>query len=67
MGRKREPSPDEGRPKRVTAMTIRASEEWKGWLDRLARHCRLTTSTVVDQAVVRYAREMGFEEPPPER
>ena len=67
MAKKSDRLPDEERPKRATALTIRAGEEWKAWLERLARHCRLTTSTVVDLAVVRYAKEMGFEEPPPER
>jgi hypothetical protein len=59
--------PDEGREPRPVILALRGSREWKEWIDRLARHCRLTTATVVDQALVRYAKEVGFEESAPPR
>ena len=60
-------TPSRDRPRRPVILTMRGTEAWKAWIDRLARHCRLTTSTVIDQALVRYAEEVGFEEPPPQR
>jgi len=43
---------------------MRGSPEWKGWLDRLADHCRLNKVDVIDLALVDYAQKMGFEAPP---
>jgi hypothetical protein len=53
-------------PKR-TVLTIKGSEEWKGWFERFADFLRTPGSTVVDHALVRYAREMGFKEEAPKR
>lgn len=62
-----EPPAPRDRPRRPVILAMRGTEAWKAWIDRLARHCRLTTTTLVDQALVRYAEEVGFKEPPPER
>ena len=72
MAKKRVPSlPPEsgaaGPERRPTAFTVKGTVAWKEWLDRAARHCRLSTSSLVDLAVTKYAKEAGFEEPPPER
>lgn len=52
---------------RKTVLTIKGTEEWKAWLERLSKHLRMPTSTLVDHALVKYAKELKFEEPPPER
>jgi hypothetical protein len=46
---------------------IRSSPAWAEWLDRCAAHNRTTVAGLIDQAITRYAREIGFTEPPPER
>lgn len=61
------PPPPPSPPPRRPVLTIKGTEEWKGWLERLAKHLRMPTSTLVDHALVRYAKEMGFTEEPPER
>jgi hypothetical protein len=48
-------------------LTIRGTPEWRAWLDRAAKFCRINTSSLVDVAVTKYAREQGFTEPPPDR
>jgi hypothetical protein len=63
---KKRPGP-EPTGRRPVALTVKGSEEWRAWLDRAARHCRLSTSALVDLAVTQYARAQGFEEAPPER
>lgn len=52
---------------RRTVLTIKGTDEWRGWLERLGKHLRTPTSTIVDHALVRYAKENGFSEPAPER
>ncbi len=60
-GRPPEPAP------RRTVLTIKGTDEWRGWLEELSRFLRTPTSTIVDHALVRYAKEVGFEREAPER
>lgn len=53
--------------RRSTVLTIRGTDEWREWLERAARHSRMTVSTFVDLAVAKLASENGFAEPPPQR
>ena len=59
------PQPDRTR----SAVTnIRSSPEWKAWLERLADFNRSSSlADLVDDAVVAYARDVKFPEPPPKR
>jgi len=57
------PSPN---PRR-TVITIKGTEEWRGWLERFSKYLRTPTSTIVDHALLRHAKEMGFHEEAPER
>lgn len=59
------PGPEPSR--RATVLTIRGTPEWREWLDRASRHCRMSASTLVDLAVAKFVREQGFSEPPPDR
>jgi hypothetical protein len=62
-----EPAPPPGPGPRRTVLTIKGTEEWRVWLERFGKHLRTPTSTIVDHALVRYAKEMGFAEEAPER
>jgi hypothetical protein len=53
--------------RRRTVLTIKGSEEWKAWLERFAEFLRTPASTVVDHALVRYAKEAGFKDEAPMR
>jgi hypothetical protein len=52
---------------RSTVLTIKGTEEWKEWLNGLSDHLRIPTSTIVDLALVRYAKESGYTKEPPKR
>jgi hypothetical protein len=58
-------TPEPG-PRRVV-LQMKGTDDWKGWLDRLSKFLRTPTSTIVDHALIRYAKEMGFKEEAPER
>lgn len=66
-----EPRPRQRKAKdvepRPIALTIRGREEWKGWVKRLAEFERVAVNELVDRALVRHAREVGFKEQAPER
>ncbi len=59
------PLPDDDR--RPTVLTVKGTPEWKEWLAKLAKHCRMKTAVVVDLALIDFAKKQGFDEPPPER
>ena len=71
MAKKRAPEPAPAvatsQGPRRTVLTIKGTDEWREWLERLGKHLRTPASTIVDHALVRYAKEMGFKEEPPER
>jgi hypothetical protein len=52
---------------RKTVLTIKGTDEWRAWLEELGDHLRTPTSTIVDHALVRYAKEMGFDKEAPKR
>lgn len=66
---KKTPNPkgDSDGSRKATVLAIKGSAEWKEWLDRAARHCRVSTSALVDLALTRYVKEQGFDDPPPQR
>lgn len=53
-------------PNRIRSVitNIRSTPEWKEWLLRFADHVRKDQADVVDEALLRYARAEGFEQPP---
>lgn len=68
MAKKKTPrtkTPEPG-PRRAV-LQMKGTEEWKEWLDDLARHLRMPTSAVVDNALVMYAKAQGFAREAPER
>jgi hypothetical protein len=66
---KRKPSPKaEVNRLRAAVTFIRSTEEWKGWIERLAEHDRASSvAELMDRAVVQYAKKVKFDEPPPRR
>lgn len=60
------PLPEEQGP-RKNVFVIKGTPEWRAWLERLSKHCRMKASVVVDHALVDFAAKQGFDEPPPER
>jgi hypothetical protein len=53
--------------RRGTVLTIKGTEEWKEWLSGLSDHLRIPTSTIVDLALVQFAKSEGYEPAPPKR
>ena len=60
------PPPAEPGPRR-TVLTIKGTEAWRGWLEGLSRYTRTPTSTIVDHALVKFAKEAGYAVEAPER
>jgi hypothetical protein len=52
---------------RPIVLMIRGRQGWKEWVRRVAEHDRASLNDLVDRAIARYAREIGFGETPPER
>lgn len=48
-------------------LTIAATPDWKEWLQALSRFTRTTRSSVVDAALVEFARARGFKAEAPPR
>jgi hypothetical protein len=58
-----------GRPKgpgpaRGTVVALKGSRKWKDWLNKFAGHCRLGLADTIEQSLICYAEERGFEGPP---
>ena len=52
---------------RKTVLTIKGTDEWRVWLEGLGDFLRTPTSTVVDHALVKYAKEVGYTREAPKR
>lgn len=55
------------RPRRKMIAAFKGSPEFASWLDSLVKHCRMPTSSVIENALIEYARIRGFNDPAPER
>ena len=49
---------------RVSVVAFKGTPEWKAWFDLFAAHCRLGLADTIEQALLTYARERQFREPP---
>lgn len=56
-----------GEPHRRVIASFKATAEFEAWMDRLAKHCRLPRSTLVEHGLIALAKEKQFAEEPPER
>jgi hypothetical protein len=51
----------------IRVLGVRATRAWCDWLERAAKHGRVTVAAFVDRATAEHAKASGFDEPPPER
>lgn len=63
-GRRKPGRPRGGEPARETVVALKGAAAWKAWLDEFAAHCRLGLADTIEQALLAYARERGFRDPP---
>lgn len=52
---------------RGTLFSVKGRPTWLEWVDRLAAYDRSKRADLLDRALARYAKEIGFTEKPPER
>jgi hypothetical protein len=52
---------------RQTLFSVKGRMSWLEWIDRLASFDRSTRAELLDRALARYAKDIGFAEQPPER
>jgi hypothetical protein len=52
---------------RKVILSLPCGSEFRRWLNRLAQHCRTSCSSVMDLALVDFAKETGFAESAPRR
>jgi len=62
-----EPAQAAKKPKGFALPSIRGSDEWKAWVERLADADRASLPDLIDHALVAYAKKIKFNEPPPKR
>ena len=51
----------------IRTIGVRATKDWADWLERAAKHNRITVASFLDRAAAEHAKETGFDEPPPPR
>jgi uncharacterized protein (DUF1778 family) len=51
----------------IRTIGLRTTKGWAEWLERAAKHSRITIASFLDRAAAEHARATGFTEPPPER
>lgn len=61
------PTKTGSRAPRVPAFGIRATPEWREWVDRLAESEDVNFSDLVARALKLYAKQVEFPEPAPKR
>ena len=52
---------------KVVTVNIKASEEWKEWLDGLAVHCRTDVAKLIDRGLIMVARAEAYNKEVPQR
>jgi hypothetical protein len=60
-----------GRPKvsepKTPIASFRGSKAFALWFEGLVEHCRFPASSVIEKALIAYAKSEGFDEEPPRR
>ena len=67
MARPKKTAPKPAAKPQPKAIAFRAGPEYVAWVEALAGANRTTVAGLLDQALLRHAREIGLTEPPPER
>jgi hypothetical protein len=68
--KKPKPGPGDDSPgadRKPMIVQVRGSAEFKDWAERLARFDNLPLATLVDRALRRYAKDIGFKDDAPAR
>ncbi len=60
------PPPDDPKRKPMVVQ-VRGSEEYKAWAEKMARFDGMSLASLVDRALRKYAKEIGFPDTPPSR
>jgi len=58
------------KPKRKASyatVNIKASDEWKSWLEGLAVHCRTDVAKLIDRGLILVAKAEGYDKEVPQR
>lgn len=63
---KKRPKPAANQVNRVIA-SFRGTEDFREWIQGFAASQRLNVSFLIEHALVAYAEQLGYKEPPPER
>lgn len=66
LGRPKKYKPGEPVPGRKK-VSVTANDDWADWAEEGARHCRMTLSAAIDNALLAYYQSRGFDKPPPPR
>jgi len=61
--KKKAGKPDHG----PVVVNIKASREWKTWLDGLAVHCRTDIAKLIDRGLILVAKAEGYDKEVPPR
>ena len=48
-------------------LAFRTSDEFAEWVEALAKHNRSTVATLIEQSLVKFAKDAGFTKQPPLR
>lgn len=67
MAKKSSKPPIDPEPSGDTAMSIKMTIEFRGWLNELADHDRSTAAQVMEKGAVLYAKQVGFDKLAPKR
>lgn len=67
MARAKKPKTKAPAKPEAKSIAFRVSGDYAAWVDRLAIANRSTVAGLLDQALAKYARDIGFTEPAPVR
>ena len=67
MARPKKAAPKKASKPQPKAIAFRAGPEYVAWVEELASANRSTVAGLLDQALAKYARDIGFTKPTPER
>ena len=66
-GSKTGKAPGSGDAPRKVIAQLKASAKFGKWFGKLRMHTRLPSPLLLELALIEYAKNHGFEDPPPER
>jgi hypothetical protein len=55
------------KPKKPVVVQVRGELAYKSWIEKLSKFDKRSVSDLIEVAVAKHARDIGFTEPPPDR